>query len=124
MSKDSTPLSAYLTASLDQYARTLKGFATWLREKRHTLSNVLKDLQRPKVPTVAIGPLTELPDLRAFVAREGPCSKQQLPDHQRPWLDPRRRSCPVLLRQPALRQLWIQHWLHKLPGFHSFVSLV
>jgi integrase/recombinase XerC/integrase/recombinase XerD len=48
--------------------RTLKGFATWLREKRYTRSNVLKDLQRPKVPTMAIEPLSEAEIRQVFAA--------------------------------------------------------
>jgi site-specific recombinase XerD len=57
------PISPF---SLDQYVRTLKGFATWLREKRHTRSNVLKDLQRPKLPKLVIEPLTEAEIRRVF----------------------------------------------------------
>ena len=50
------PISA---ATLDQHVRTLKGFATWLYEKRHTRSNLLKELPRPKLPTLTIEPLTD-----------------------------------------------------------------
>jgi site-specific recombinase XerD len=50
------PISA---ATLDQHVRTLKGFATWLREKRHTRTNLLQDLPRPKLPTLVVEPLTD-----------------------------------------------------------------
>jgi integrase/recombinase XerD len=51
-----TPISP---ATLDQHVRTLKGFSTWLYEKRHTRTNLLKDVPRPKVPILAIEPLTD-----------------------------------------------------------------
>ncbi len=50
------PVSAL---TIDQHVRTLKGFATWLHEKRYTRTNVLKALARPKRPTLIIEPLTE-----------------------------------------------------------------
>ncbi len=52
--------------SIDQYVRTLKGFATWLREKRYTRSNVLGELQKPKVTIKTIEPLTEHEIRRIF----------------------------------------------------------
>jgi integrase/recombinase XerD len=57
------PISPF---SLDQYVRTPKCLATWLREKRHTRTSVLKDLQRPKLPKPVIEPLTETEIRRAF----------------------------------------------------------
>jgi len=59
------PLSPF---SLDQYVRTLKGFATWLHEKRYTRTNVLKKLDRPKVPKTVIEPLTDAEIQRIFAA--------------------------------------------------------
>ena len=46
-------------ASLDQHIRTIKGFATWLYEKGYTRTNVLKNLPRPKMPSLTIEPLTD-----------------------------------------------------------------
>ena len=50
------PVSA---ATIDQHVRTLKGFATWLYEKRYTRTNVLKLLPRPKRPQLTVEPLTD-----------------------------------------------------------------
>ena len=46
-------------ATIDQRVRTLKGFSTWLYEKRYTRTNILKLLPRPKKPQLTIEPLTE-----------------------------------------------------------------
>ena len=46
-------------ASIDQHVRTLKGFSTWLYEKRYTRLNVLTLLPRPKLPKLTIEPLTD-----------------------------------------------------------------
>jgi len=50
------PISPF---SLDQRIRTLKGFATWLHEKRYTRQNVLKLLERPKTPKLTVDPLSD-----------------------------------------------------------------
>jgi site-specific recombinase XerD len=46
-------------ATIDQRVRTLKGFSTWLYEKRYTRTNILKLLPRPKQPQLTIEPLTD-----------------------------------------------------------------
>ncbi len=46
-------------ATLGPHVRTIKGFATWLHEKRHTRTNLLRDLPRPKLPVLAIDPLSD-----------------------------------------------------------------
>ena len=46
-------------ATIDQHVRTLKGFSTWLYEKRYTRTNILKLLPRPKQPQLTIEPLTD-----------------------------------------------------------------
>jgi len=46
-------------ATIDQRVRTLKGFSTWLYEKRYTRMNILKLLPRPKTPKLVIEPLTD-----------------------------------------------------------------
>ncbi len=50
--------------------RTLKGFATWLREKRYTRSNVLGDLQKPKVTSKTIEPLSEYEIRKIFATMD------------------------------------------------------
>lgn len=61
-------------ATIDQRIRTLKGFSTWLYEKRYTRTNILKLLPRPKQPQLTIEPLTdaEVKQLLASINTKSP----------------------------------------------------
>jgi site-specific recombinase XerD len=67
------PVSA---ATIDQHVRTLKGFSTWLYEKRYTRTNILKLLPRPKQPQLTVEPLTddEVKRLLASINTQSPYS--------------------------------------------------